>query len=922
MNMIIKEDSKQGAMHSAMQSAHQSDIPLKEVKISGLVCGLHGEIIIAQLYRYAGKKSAEIIYTFPVPDQAAVTGFSATIGVRTVQGEIREKEEAFKEYDEAVLKGDGAFLLEQFRPNIFQVSLGQVLPGEEVAVKVTYLDRLIYRDGETRLLIPTLVAPRYIPGERQGARHGLGWAGPTDQVPDADFITPPVSRDALYRVELDLILDPLLPLQEIDSPSHDIVVTAQDGQKKQVKFKDESVLLDRDIVITGKCREENVMAGSSWRDEVGGYNYFYLSLYPELGPEENRESGNYIFLIDISGSMSGNKLAQAKNVLQLCMRNLEAGDTFNIIAFESRSYLFALQSVPFDQASLESAGRWVDALGPMGGTEILGPVKQALQSCDLEGTAILLFTDGQVGNEEEIIREVEAKIGRNRLFTFGIDTAVNSYFINKLAEAGRGLPEYVMPGERIEDKVLRQFARITSPIVTDIEFDWGMLKEVEVYPETVDTIFDLDPVTLVARSSGDLEGEVALTGRVKDISFRTAINLSDLRREEEAPAELDFLKRTWGKMKIERLENALRTVNPRRQASLVQEIIRHSIDYGVLSAHTSFVAIMERENKATGIPETVVVPVAPAAEWAMLEEEAFPVMHARTRLPGMRGGSKGLDHASRYQAPLSPASCGDDHMDGLYGVTGDFSLSFEDSPSALFSESPALNASDTFSEETFKEEAVRLIALQQLADGSFPVLEDGRDNREEAGIINTATASLAMMMGAGGKNIYRRQLEKAALALLDALAAYNPERGKSEQPYFYLMAAFTIKTMLNQGAIRKNNQDRALEVYESCKDKASSFSEKEEGLVLLLAELERFTGLPAGSIMIEILRLSKAMPGAMSGATQEAMSGFTQGAMPDVMQETKAGTNDFKRSFNLDRETLSRGKSDFRVTALAVIAGV
>ena len=163
-------------------------IPLKGVRIHGDICGLYGELSVEQFYVNDGTKDLEVIYTFPMPDKAVISQFSARVGDRTITGEIREKEEAFKIYDQALRKGNSAFLLEQFRPNIFQVSLGRVLPGEEVRIKIVYLETISYQDGEIRISIPTLVAPRYIPGSRIKEKKGMGWSNPTDRVPDADFI--------------------------------------------------------------------------------------------------------------------------------------------------------------------------------------------------------------------------------------------------------------------------------------------------------------------------------------------------------------------------------------------------------------------------------------------------------------------------------------------------------------------------------------------------------------------------------------------------------------------------------------------------------------------------------------------------------------------------------------------------------------
>lgn len=785
------------------RSGKPAALPLKEVWIKGDICGLYGEFAVEQFYINEGTKVLEIIYTFPLPDKAVLTGFSARAGKRIIAGEIREKKEAFQSYDEALGKGDSAFLLEQFRPNIFQVSLGRILPGEEVSIKVVYLEAIAYQDGEIRLSIPTLVAPRYIPGKQLKERRGMGWAEPTGQVPDADFITPPVDAKALYRLSLELNLQPLMPVDRFDSPSHKVKVKTGEDGSTQITLAGGPVPLDRDIVIRGYCREESTTAGLGWTDPETGASYFYLNFLPRLEPPSDREPVNYLFLIDISGSMQGSKLEQAKNALQLCLRNMETGDSFNITAFESRCYHFSpAGALPFNQRSLDSATGWIDNLSPRGGTEILEPLNHALNNSAEKGTAILLFTDGQVGNEQEIIDRVSSKIRSNRLFTFGIDTAVNSYFINKLAEAGNGLPEFIYPGERIEDKVIRQFYRINSPVVSDVAVQWSTASAPEYYPRDIPAIFDREPVTLVGKSRGAPAGTVSLTGQLNSTPFSAKLALAALGTADNPR----FLQKLWAKAKIEHLETALREINPRRREALIKEIVKISRKYGVGSSQTSFVALHERENKDTNIPETVVVPVAPAAEWALLSR-ARPTFYT------------------------APAMLSEPSRGAL--------LSLLEAP-AVQTGAAFFKRSDTAPDPgSSLQDAVRLIALQQQADGSFPA-EEGAVNAALSRFENTALAALALLLAAEELGIYRRQIEKSIQYLMET--ALQSKIG--EHPFF--AAALAGKLYLEKCRPGKRTADPIGARMKVMEEQAGSLgailmkpdlSEKE-----MIAELLHLTG--------------------------------------------------------------------------------
>ncbi|NLA05853.1 MAG: hypothetical protein GX881_09110, partial [Firmicutes bacterium] len=417
----------------------------------------------------------------------------------------------------------------------------------------------------------------------------------------------------------------------------------------------------------------------------------------------------------------------------------------------------------FNQRSLDGASAWIDNLGARGGTEILGPVNHALENSSERGTVILLFTDGQVGNEKEIIERVSSGIRGNRLFTFGIDTAVNSYFINKLAEAGNGLPEFIYPGERIEDKVIRQFYRINSPLVSDVAVRWSSAPAPEYYPQDIPAIFDREPVSLVGKSRSTPAGTVSLTGQLSSAPFAVELDLAAL----GTAGNPRFLQKIWAKTKIEHLETALRQINPRRRETLIKEIVNISRKYGIGSPYTSFVALHEREIKATGIPETVVVPVAPAAEWALL---------SRTQPPFYTAPTVFSDPPRGILFTQLDASAGQPHH---------LSAALSDSSSAASSPDSSL------------QDAIRLIALQQQADGSFPAAE-GTAKAELSRFASTALAALTLLLAAADRGIYRRQIEKSLQYLMET------ERQSDLGERLYFAAALAGKLYLEKFRPDKN----------------------------------------------------------------------------------------------------------------------
>ncbi|MEW6622651.1 MAG: VIT domain-containing protein [Bacillota bacterium] len=755
------------------------NIPLKSVKVSGKVCGLFASYKVMQIYKNTSNRNIEIVYTFPLQDTAAITSFTAKIGGRIVRSKIVEREEAFKIYDQAVIKGDTGFLLEQYRPNIYQISLGQVLPDEEIQIIIEYMDEIKYIDSELRITIPTLVAPRYIPGQSKGKQKGMGTAPPTDQVPDADFITPPIGN-ADYRVELDLLVNPLLAVEAFTSPSHKISTEELPDSTTRITFLEGQSELDRDIVILGICREEAVSEAITYTNSKG-QGFLYLNIMPELPHVEVQEPKDYIFLIDISGSMTGEKLEQAKTALQLCIRNLSCQDTFNILAFESTCHAFSSQSLPFNQNNLEKASNWIANLGAMGGTEIFGAVKFALEKRNGLKPVILLFTDGQVGNEEQIINYTKSSINNAKIFPFGIDTSVNTYFINKLAEAGHGTPEYIYPGERVDDKIIRQFARISSPYISDVKMDFGTLKVNESFPSTINSIYDLEPLPIILDFTGELKGEIFLRGIVKGEEISMTVDLAQV-----SPAgEFSFLEKIWAKKKIAYMEESLVNINPRREEAVIKEIIKLAKQYEINCSYTSFVGIEERSDKASGLPETVVVPVAFPGGWSTFNETVAisqPAFAPFSREPAVTEISLSYmsnAHISNAFVPCAYMSATD--------------LPWEDSRMTL----------------TRQQQLLRLLATKQNADGSFSESKDGMP----LGVKTTALAILAFLMNKQESRLYKRQIEKAVEFLADYLE--NKYKMQKDAAATDDLAASTLKYAASSKIIGKAIKTRINKILEA-----------------------------------------------------------------------------------------------------------
>lgn len=610
-------------MNAGLYSKDGGPIPLRGVEVTGEVLGGHAQVTVRQRYQNAEAKPVEAVYTFPLPSDATLSGFAMTCAGRRLEGVVKEREEAFRDYDDALFAGHGAALLEQERPNVFTASVGNLLPGEETVVEVTYLQRVPADEGELRWSVPTLVAPRYIPGNPAGDRTAHGWSDPTDQVPDADRITPRPSQAGQvdYGLTLDLVFDLGVPV-EVESPSHDIDARTE-GNRTRVRFRQGEVVLDRDVVLIarghsgeGDARIESVIA----HRPATGPGYLALTVVPDLAGEgATVPPQDVVFVIDTSGSMSGASLPQAQGALRLCLRHLREGDRFNVIEFNSNWKGLASAPVLFNERALAEADRWVEALEATGGTEMMEPLTAAMKMAP-DGIVVLL-TDGQVGNEAAILKALLATRRSGRVYSFGIGTNVSDSLLGDLARQTGGAVEFIHPGERIDDKVVAQFARAIAPRVSDVKVSFKGLEVEDLAPEEPPALIDGEPWVMLGRIENGEHGRAIVTGARDGRPFRLEVPI-DLTGARERPV----VAKLWAQERVRSLTDAMGSVDGRRAGRLKERIVALALEHGLSTPYTAFLVIETRtgDRKVTGLPETRVVPVNLPAGWAMFDKLRSP----------------------------------------------------------------------------------------------------------------------------------------------------------------------------------------------------------------------------------------------------------------------------------------------------------
>ncbi|MGK4006323.1 VIT domain-containing protein [Sorangium sp. So ce1036] len=599
---------------SCLCSSEGRPVPLRGVSLSGEVLGGAARLVVRQRYRNEERRPIEAVYTFPLPSEATIVGFAMECAGRRLEGEVKEREEAFLSYDEAVAAGHGAALLDEERRNVFTASVGNLLPGEETVIEVSFVQPLRAEDGALRLMIPTVVAPRYIPGAAGGDRTGHGAADPTDRVPDADRISPEIARVG-YGLSLDLVFD-LGRDVAIESPSHAIEVRCEEGYRRRVSLRSDEAALDRDLVLLA-AGAPGVQAGVVCDRQPGQEGTFAVTVVPDLFDAKRAPARrDVVFVVDVSGSMEGESIEQARRALRLCLRHLAEGDRFGVIAFSSDFSAMDPSLVPYTQKTLERADGFVAGLGAHGGTEMLEPLVAAVGMLgDPErDRVIVLLTDGQVGNEAEIVDRV-ASLGEGvRVYTFGIGTNVSDLLVLDLARRTRGAAELIHPGERIDEKVTAQFARATAVRIDGVEARFEGVDVGELAPAEPPALVDGEPWVLHGRYAQPGVGRLQIRGRLRGERFFLEVPV-----ELAAEASRPGLPALWAGARVRELEEAERGLSGKRAEVMRRRIVDLAVRHRVASKHASFVVIERRtgDRRAHGQPEARPVPVSAPAGWAM-----------------------------------------------------------------------------------------------------------------------------------------------------------------------------------------------------------------------------------------------------------------------------------------------------------------
>lgn len=621
MGASARAENSAGELEFRDSSGQRKMALLLDTAISGKVNGMIASITVQQTFKNTTPEWVNGRYLFPLPENAAVDSLRIQIGERIIDGVIKEKVQAKKIFEDAKKAGKKAGLLEQHRPNLFSISVANIGPDEEVVAKITFIDKVHYENDVFSITLPTTLTPRYIPGApikmskalEQSVSKALqpeaveintagGWARNTDQVEDANAITPPqvyqLGAEPTHRFSLDLSVDAGLALQTIESRSHRIISRAGDQNTYDVGLANMTELMNKDLQLSWQAVAGGAPQAALFQQKFNDAYYSMVMLTP---PQINAVVSlprDITFIIDSSGSMSGDSMRQAIDALHEGLTHLSSSDRFNVVDFDSGYRPLFQKSQAVNAATLKQATRMINGLNADGGTEMMGALQFALrQSNDASYLRQLVFiTDGAIGNEFELFKLIQSDLGDARLFTVGIGSAPNSFFMNKAAKFGRGSYTYIRNVNDVSEKMAGLFKKITHPVMRDIIVDWA--QQVEQYPSRIPDLYAGEPLTLLVKSSQPIQA-VNASGTLLDTPWKQTLSskLSGAVPDKESSKNLDTV---WARQKVADLMDKLAT-GEQSTEQVKPVIIDLGVTHNIVTKFTSLVAVEQTPSRPKNV---------------------------------------------------------------------------------------------------------------------------------------------------------------------------------------------------------------------------------------------------------------------------------------------------------------------------------
>ncbi len=555
-------------------------LPLKSTRVSATISGVIANVTVVQHYRNEGQRPIEARYVFPGSTGAAVHALSVRLGDRLIEAKIREKQQARVEYQKAKAEGRTTALLEQDRPNVFSMNVANILPNDDVLVELHYTELIAPNDRRYQFVFPTVVGPRYA---------GAG-TGPVDQGGSGAFPAIPYHPEGIpsaSKFDLEVQFDSPLAVTDIRSGTHPIKVTGMGYRHSHVTLEAGKPANDRDFILDYRLAADRT-AGGLKLYQGPDENFFVAVIEPprviqpaEINPRD------YIFVVDVSGSMHGFPLETAKELLRKLIGSLRPTDTFNVMLFSGSNSMLNESSIPATAANIQAALRTIDGQQGGGGTELVPAIKRvlALPKAPALSRSIIVVTDGYVSFENEVFALVRRNLNNANLFAFGIGSSVNRHLMEGLARAGQGESFIVTKPEEAARQADRLRKMIDAPVLTRLQARFEGIEAYDVEPSVLPDVLAGRPVVIMGKWRATyrrVSATLQLSGEKASGPWKQTI------RTDEVSTDAVELEKLWARSRIRQLtdDEALTGTGELKPA-----ITQLGLKYSLLTQYTSFIAI-------------------------------------------------------------------------------------------------------------------------------------------------------------------------------------------------------------------------------------------------------------------------------------------------------------------------------------------
>ena len=550
-------------------------LPLKSTKVDVRISGVIADVTVTQRYKNEGQRAIEAKYVFPGSTKAAVYGMNVRLGDRLITAKIREKQQARIEYDSAKKEGKTAALLEQHLPNVFQMNVANIMPGDDVQVELRYTELLVPQAGNYQFVFPTVVGPRY--NSPQSSQAQAQWVS-------KPFF--PAGQPAVAAFDIQVAIASPIGLKEVRSASHAIEVTQQTEERAAVGLqRTGDAQNNRDFILDYRLAGDRIESGVMlFRGE--GENFFLAMVEPpKQVPAGIISPREYIFVVDISGSMHGFPLNTAKALLRELIGNLKPSDSFNVLLFSGSNRFLSPHSVPATRANIEQAIHTIQQMGGGGSTELIPALKRVYaepKASDVSRTVVVV-SDGYVTVEREAFELVRKNLSQANVFSFGIGSSVNRHLMEGLARAGMGEPFIITKPEQAPAEAARFRRMIESPVLTSVKARFEGLDVYDVEPAQLPDVLGERPVVVFGKWRGEARGQVVIEGQSATGPYRNAIAVGSHIGQDTAA-----LRYLWARHRIAALSDQESLEGGDGHRKRITEL---GLQYNLLTQYTSFLAV-------------------------------------------------------------------------------------------------------------------------------------------------------------------------------------------------------------------------------------------------------------------------------------------------------------------------------------------